>query len=397
MKKYIKTERPNLFEPNVYISIIVNIDGTVTKEEVFNAVNTAYLKNEATMSKVILKENGEALFEKMNKSGCKVFFENREWRKIILESEKNPFAINEGEFIRTYIISMKQEITLLIMAHHLVGDGKAILVLLEDIVNSLDGKHVDYKSMELIDEKSLSRKANLPFSIKFGINKINHKWKKVGRTFTWEEYFSIHKKYWRNNQSDIIIKTYSATEMKKFCKNGVTLNSYLIAKLLQEYPNSKLIGIPVSIRENMDTISNQTSGITIKHKYNYNRSFEENLTKIHKKLYRKLQNARQKYFVLLFISQLLPSLIDAVLLNTHGCYKNNLSQKMAYIMGYLGKGGTDLGITNLMKINIPCDYEKFKIKDILFIPPKVSYAKNVIGISTYGDKLNVCYHNILKQ
>lgn len=159
MKKYIKTERPNLFEPNVYISMIVNIDGTVTKEEVFNAVNTAYLKNEATMSKVILKENGEALFEKMNKSGCKVFFENREWRKIILESEKNPFAINEGEFIRTYIISMKQEITLLIMAHHLVGDGKAILVLLEDIVNSLAGKHVDYKSMELIDEKSLDRKS----------------------------------------------------------------------------------------------------------------------------------------------------------------------------------------------------------------------------------------------
>ena len=58
---------------------------------------------------------------------------------------------------------MKQEITLLIMAHHLVGDGKAILVLLEDIVNSLAGKHVDYKSMELIDEKSLSRKANLLF------------------------------------------------------------------------------------------------------------------------------------------------------------------------------------------------------------------------------------------
>ncbi len=30
----------------------------------------------------------------------------------------------------------------------------------------------------------------------------------------------------------------------------------------------------------------------------------------------------------------------------------------------------------------------------LFEPPKVSYAKKVIGISTYADKLSVCYHKI---
>ena len=42
---------------------------------------------------------------------------------MIRESEKRTFDISEGEFVRTYIIAGKEEITLLIMAHHLVGDG----------------------------------------------------------------------------------------------------------------------------------------------------------------------------------------------------------------------------------------------------------------------------------
>ncbi len=67
---------------------------------------------------------------------------------------------------------------------------------------------------------------------------------------------------------------------------------------------------------------------------------------------------------------------------------------MAKVMGYIGDGGRDLGVTNLNKIDIPGVHERFVIKDIIFVPPKVSYAKKVIGISTYADTLKVCYHKI---
>lgn len=73
-----------------------------------------------------------------------------------------------------------------------------------------------------------------------------------------------------------------------------------------------------------------------------------------------------------------------------------IRRNLADMMGYLGNGGRDLGVTNLMKIEIPANYDDFKIKDILFIPPKVSYAQEVVGVCTYGDRLNVCYHKMIE-
>ncbi len=101
-----------------------------------------------------------------------------------------------------------------------------------------------------------------------------------------------------------------------------------------------------------------------------------------------------KYFILLFMEQLCPSLIDAVLLQSHGCYQNKLTEKMAKVMGYIGDGGRDLGVTNLNIIDIQNVYARFVIEEIMFVPPKISYAQKVIGISTYADKLTVCYHKI---
>lgn len=89
------------------------------------------------------------------------------------------------------------------------------------------------------------------------------------------------------------------------------------------------------------------------------------------------------------MERLCPTLTDAVLLQSHGCFQNKLAQKMAKVMGYIGNGGSDLGVTNLNKIDIQNVYERFVVEDILFVPPKVSYAKKVIGISTYADKLTV--------
>lgn len=394
MKKYIKSERANLFEPNVYISMVVKLSGTVSKNEVKEAVEKAYEANESTMSRIVMEEGEDAYYEKMENSGCKFFYDNRSWKNIIKESEKNPFVIQEGELVRTYLLSDREDMVLLIHAHHLVGDGKSILILVKDIMDCLSGKQVDYKPMFLIDGTFLKKKTNLMLGIKLAIKRANRKWKKVGTSFTWDDYYAVHKRYWEKHTSEIEIKTYSASELKKNCKQGVTLNSYLITEFLREDTNNKVVGIPVSIREDNNSMSNQTSGIAVTCPYDKDKSFDKNLLKVHKEIYKKLQNVNMKYFVLSFMEQLNPTLVDAVLLQTHGCYENLLARKMARIMGYAGEGGRDLGVTNLTKIDIPNDYGCFKIDDILFIPPKISYTKKVIGVSTYGDSLTVCYHNM---
>lgn len=397
MKKYIRTERANLFEPNVYISMVVKISGMVSKEAVREAVEKAYEANEATMSRIVMEDGGDAYYEKMESSGCKFFFDSRSFITIIKESEKNPFAIQKGELVRTYLTIENQEMVLLIHAHHLVGDGKSILILVKDVMDGLSGKQPEYKPMFLIDQRFLRKKAKLRLGIRLALKKVNRKWEKVGKAFTWEDYYDVHKRYWESHSSEIEVKTYSANELKKNCKNGATLNSYLITDFLRKTTESKVVGIPVNIREEDNGMSNQTSGISIKCQYQTDKSFEENLSIIHKEIYKMIRNVNMKYFILLFMGQLSPSLVDSILLQTHGCYQNKLSKKMAGIMGYIGKEGRDLGVTNLTRINIPNDYGSFRIEDILFIPPKVSYTRNVVGVCTYGDNLTVCHHKMKRQ
>ena len=65
--------------------------------------------------------------------------------------------------------------------------------------------------------------------------------------------------------------------------------------------------------------------------------------------------------------------------------------RFADIMNY-GKKKKDLSITNLMRTDIQTDYGDYRIKDIAFVPPVVSYGKNLIGIITVNDKMIVTRH-----
>lgn len=390
MKKYITSERPNIFEPNVYISMVVKIEGNIAAEKLSESVHTAYASNESTMSKVVLEENGNGYYEGLSESGCKIIIDNRRWEEIINHSEKQAFNIKDGELVRTFIITENDGLTLLVHAHHLVGDGKSILILLNDILNSLNGKELDFKPMVLIDNDYLNERAKLPIGARMLVNSVNRKWKKKNIAFGWDDYYAVHEKYHSSHSSDFVIKTYNVNELKKRCVNGTTINSLLITEMLKSSPEIKVIGIPVSIRQNDKSISNQTSGVAVKYRYNKNRSFDENLAKLHNRIYKRLNNNNARYFVLMFVASLCPSLVDSVLLQTHGCYADGLSVKMAEIMGYTDKNTRDIGVTNLGIIDIPTDYNGFKVIDIIFIPPKISYSKKVVGISTYGDRLTVC-------
>ena len=394
MKQYITSERPNLFEPNVYIAMVAKIQGSIPAEKAAEAVRAAYAANESTMSKIVLAENGNAYFERLEESGCSFSFDSRRWEEILKESEKQAFHIKDGELIRTFIITEKDGLTLLIHAHHLVGDGKSVLVLLSDILHSLKGNALPFKSMVLIDRGYLEKRARLPMGVRMFVNRMNRKWDRKKAVFGWDEYYAVHKQYWSRHSSEFEITTRDVKELKQRCGSGATINSLLITEMLQNSPDSSVTGIPVSIREENESMSNQTSGIAVNYRYDNRKPFEENLRILHKRIYKKLSHNNTKYFVLLFVASLCPSLVDSVLLQTHGCYADSLSEKLAEIMGYTDKNSRDIGVTNLGVINIPADSGNFKVRDILFIPPKISYTKEVAGVSTFGDTLTICLHKV---
>lgn len=59
---------------------------------------------------------------------------------------------------------------------------------------------------------------------------------------------------------------------------SITVNSYMITSFLRDDSDNsagKMVGIPVSIREEDKGMSNQTSGIAVRVQYNRKQSFEE--------------------------------------------------------------------------------------------------------------------------
>lgn len=402
MKHYIYSERADLFEPNIYIQFLVQISGDFSPDDLISAVKTAFKANEVTMSRIVLEKTGTAYYEKMNESGCKVVFSQKEWIELIRENEKIPFDINKGEIIRVFVISSNGKISLLIIAHHLAGDGKSITYFIEDVMKALSGENLEYKPLYLIIKNFFPKESKLPIYLKLYVNSFNRKWQRSGCSFTWDDYCNIHETYWKERSSQVIYETFSREEIDRIriCAKemGVTVNTYIITAFLKANTDNSTIGIAVDARtDDNRSMSNQATGISVENRYSENISFAENAKLIHQKINKKLKNPVKRYFILQFIALFTPTLIDSILLHTYDLYQSKISQKLAKVMGYKDGKTRDIGITNLTRLNIPDKYGSYKITDILFIPPVVSYAKHIIGVSTTEQGMMISYHYMSNQ
>jgi hypothetical protein len=392
----------DLFEPNIYIQFLVQITGNPTSDALVSAIKTAFTANEATMSRIVQNKNGDAFYEQMEESGCKVSISKDDWMNIIRQNEKVTFAIEKGELMRVFVITSEDNIFLFIMAHHLVGDGKAVTYFIEDVMTVLSGESLGYKPMQLITNKSMPETSKLSLLLKIYVNSFNKKWKRTGHSFHWQDYYNIHEAYWKKYSSEIVFEYFSPKEINRIHAHakeiGVSVNSYIATAFLEANRDNVKIGVAVNVRMDKNkSISNQVSGINVDYAFSDKKTFDENAQIIHKKVLYKLTKPVKKYFILRIIPLFTPSLIDSVLLYTYGLYHNKITQKLARIMGYAGEKKRKLGITNLTRLDISNTYGTYSLKNGLFIPPVVSYAKQIIGVLTMEDGMTISYHFMSDQ
>lgn len=397
MRNCICTERGNLFEPNVSIAFFVEIAGKPSADDVVSAVQSAFTANEATLSRVVLKEDGIAFYEKMDESACSVTVIQKDWKELIRENERTPFHIREGELMRVFVIPSEEDISLLLMAHHLVGDGKSVIYFLEDVMKALAGGTLEYKPLHIITPDILSRASRLPMFYRLYVDNFNRKWKRSGRSFDWDDYSQIHQTYWKDRRSEVLCELFQLEEVNGIqqCAKriGVSVNSYLTTAFLEAKRKNSIVGMAVNARIDQNrSMSNQTTGISVEYEYAEEISFAENARNVHQKVREKLDNPVKKYFVLQFLSLFTPTLIDSVLQFTYGLYQNKITRKLAEVMGYKGSKTKELGITNLTRLDIPNTYGSYSIRRVVFVPPVVSYAQKIIGIATIDEEMAITYH-----
>lgn len=397
MKNRIYTERADLYDPNMCISMFFDIIGEVNVDTLMLSTNRAFAAFEATMSRIVLLEDGDAYYELMPVSGCSATITNQDWHTIILENEKSPFSIENGELMRVFVNHSSEKTTVVIMAHHLVGDGKSIVYFIERLMNEYIGKTSNFQPLQLITEKTFPKESRLPFWIKLWVNRFNRHWISNGKVFNFNDYYNLHHAYWNDRESVILINNILPEHVnaihKKAFDAGTSINSYIISAFLKADKNLSSVGLAVSARFNENrTMSNQATGITVDYKYNDKITFGQNAKQVHKRIYKKLNTPVSKYFILQFIPLFNPSLIDSIMMHTYGLYENEVTEKLSKIMGYSSDSSTSFGITNLTKLDIANTYNDYRIENLYFIPPVVSYSRQTIGIATIESGMTVTYH-----
>ena len=389
----LMAERFFLFDPSIYMNAIFTIDGEVPVEKIRSAIEKTYTQNQTTMSKAVLDEKGNLFLEEMEASGCHVYEDRRDWQEIRREQERIPFRINEGEFLRAFITPREGCTDVYLMAHHMMADGSGLLVLVDDIMNNLAGLPVSYKPTVVMQRRNVIRKGDLPLDSRIRLRLLNALWRKDKRVFTWDDYFKIHETYWKDKSTYFEMTTIEGEELnaiKRECKSlGITVNSYLVAKIMQEYSGKKVVGIPVSLRGGSNSISNMITSLMLDYEYDESSSLSENAVRTHEILKEGIASEPKKYHIPQFVAILDPTLMDAAVAHFVLGYDNEAARKASYVIGYTSHLGTDVGITNLGVLDVKTQYGEYRITNMIGIPPQVSATRRVVSIYTYNGKMTI--------
>ena len=108
---------------------------------------------------------------------------------------------------------------------------------------------------------------------------------------------------------------------------------------------------------------------------------------------KKLEDDEARDFLLSFMASFEPSLVDSLNMEHAGTFHSKTSKKLANLLGY-GKKTKDLSITNLTRLDISNIYGNYEVDFFSFIPPVISNAKNVVGLSTLGDSTVMTIHRV---
>ncbi|MCR5848244.1 MAG: hypothetical protein K6G75_09025, partial [Lachnospiraceae bacterium] len=382
MRKIIETERVDLFDVSMMITMCVRINRSPSYDELNKAFKKACNVHEILNSKVIIENSGDAYYIENDRSVNSFEETQLTLTGLIDLNEKRRFRIEDGEFLRGF----NSPDGIVFMMHHLGGDGKSLLYFIETFMRCLDGEEPEKLPLRNLTLKDLPKESSLPFFYEWLIYYWNKKWSKEKKNFVFDDLEKSHNSFWDKHHSELGIVKYEKDELDNLLKNakesGVSLTSYLITDMIKDCGKKMDIGLAVDGRQDKNrNMGNQATGISVQYRYDMKKSVGENARAVHALMQKKLTKDKYRYFVLQFMGKLDPSLKDALNLEHSGYFHSKASSKVAEILGY-GDKVRDLSITNLTKADIPLSYGNTGIEEIIFIPPVVSYAVNVIGIVT---------------
>lgn len=394
-KNYVYTERAHFMCPNMHFGIMAQINSTYNEEQVKQSA-AVLQKAHPFLQSLIAKETdtGRFYYQKQDYLNIPILEKSEIdlWQQDYDEISIQGWNIMEECLLKILIYPKGEQFQILFIAHHLLCDGRGLLQLAEEFakhyVKGITPQFVEERLIQSLHD--LPPNSDLPVISKIIIRDANRKWKKEQHRVMYDTYREFEKNYIRKNDIKREVSTVcnqESEEIQTLCKqNGVSVNDYLIAKMMLEDRTNKVV-IAADIRNQTKCYRQGALG-------NYSTAFsvvvkkkEENIISLTKSVASKVsticQHPQKEMLVLACYIHMQPELIDTVAISTLGDFESKAGAFIGKNMfGYCSQNG--YSITNLGKI------QSDVIANAIFIPPASPANKKTLGVLTVNGNMNIC-------
>lgn len=391
-EKKIISERAHLMCPNMFFGIMARIDRECQMQKLQESLLMIQNVHPLTTSFVNMKDKENLFFENRTASQIPCYIEKeKNWEQIFNEISLNGWDTRKESLLKVYVFPKENYFEALFVVHHILCDGRGLLYLVKEFadyyVHGMKPEFAEEKLLESLEE--LPSGSGLPFFSRYLIKNVNKNWCKEQQAVDYDEYLDFEKCFTVQNPVERCIKEIpdcNLNEITGICKaNGISVNDYLIAKMMKEEKANKVI-IASDIRGKMKCYRKGSLG-------NYATAYSVTVKKpdadlitlakqIHTTIQRIQTQPSQEMLVLACYFAMEPTLIDAVAISSLGNFESKAGKFAGDKMfGYAARDGHS--ITNLGKI------ESDSITEGFFIPPASPATMKTWGVLTVNGHMRI--------
>ena len=394
-RKYLHTERAHYMCPNMHFGIVAEIVAEFDVNRIIESIDV--LKSvHPLMRSLIAEDQGSSgiYYEEQSELEIPVMIKNTDdnWQTDYEAVSSSGWNVQKDALLKVFAYPSGSGMRVLFITHHLLCDGRGLLQLAQEFadyyVNGVKPHLVDEKLMESLDD--LPDGSDLRFISKLLIKDSNKKWCKEGHKVSYDEYLEFERDHDRKQDLKREIKRVDGEELDTLlglCReNGVSLNDYLVAKMMIDEKTNKVV-IASDIRNKIKNYKEGSLG-------NYATAFS---VVVKKKTSEIMELARavdhevrsiiskpdREMLVLSCYFNMDPELLDAIAISTLGSFESKAGRFVGSKMfGYEKRDGHC--ITNLGRA------ESNTIREGVFIPPASPVNRKAWGVLTINNKMRIC-------
>jgi hypothetical protein len=404
----ILNERLFFRSPSINVCFRIIIKGVFDKNHIENAFKKVCIRHPLLNSFIKLDNDNTAWFVQNDRSTEIEYYKSEEidWQTWYKKVDNIPFDFSQGPLVKFCVIT-SENTEIIILGHHIIGDGIAYLNLTKDVLLALDNNIGITPQMPPLmpTEKKFKRTVPLGFLSKMYARKLNKEWRKTRVLFSENTYHEFFKKYRAKYSPNLYMGSIEDENLKELLKkskqNSLTVNEIITSAFsaamiekVDNYSNKEIrLGVVADIRSELvskpyDCMGNYFTGVIAKIIYNPEKSFISNAKAVSEILQRQLKNMKNRHLVVHFLNEIDKDLIESATFVAYGNFEHKISKKFAELIGEQSEN-KGLGISNLGKYDLN-NYENIKLLDMQFISP--AFPANLLSVSiiTINNRLNIC-------